>query len=243
MDSSLKHNSFTIFSKYKDLICVISTRESNSMKTNGKFQDKNINNFFKPYKIKKESIMFMDQVHGSRIAAVSKKNLGNLLPCDGIITSEKNIYLCVLTADCLPVIFYDPVMRIVGAAHAGYKGILAGIIENMLKIFLNSGSKVKNITVAIGPSIGVCCYNVDKNRINKFIKKFGNIPGMYKKENNESYLNLKQVVVKLLQRYKVKNSNIEVLPICTKCNINKFYSYRGDSKNTFGEFMTFAGMI
>ena len=88
---------------------------------------------------------------------------------DGLVTNKKNIILGILTADCAPILFFDPIDMVVGACHAGWRGALTGIIENTLIKMRNIGSKTKNIRCAIGPCIGQQSYEVGKDFYNKFV--------------------------------------------------------------------------
>ena len=82
---------------------------------------------------------------------------------DGFITNEKGIVLCAQFADCVPLFFYDPVKRVVGLAHAGWKGTVLNISMATISLMTHTfGSQASDIRAAIGPSIGACCYEVDE---------------------------------------------------------------------------------
>jgi len=160
---------------------------------------------------------------------------------DGLITSRKNVFLGVVTADCLPVIFYDKKSEIVGIVHAGYKGILKGILKNMVLSFKKLGSDTKNILVAIGPSIGVCCYDVSIERVEMFVNAFEGIK-THKIRNGKYFLDLKNIAKQSLISEGVSENNIEVSNICTKDYIKDFFSFRGEGR-IVGEFVTIVGRI
>ena len=75
------------------------------------------------------------------------------IAADGIVTTQKNILLCIKTADCAPVLFYDERNQVIGAAHAGWRGAYKGIVENVLALMLKHGAKINNIHAAIGPCL------------------------------------------------------------------------------------------
>ncbi len=106
------------------------------------------------------TIVTMDQVHGDKIQVVESVD-HNFLETDGMMTAKNDIVLAVLVADCVPLLFMDPVRRVVAVAHAGRRGTFAGIAKKMFCKISEHGSKVSDIQVVIGPSIGPCCYVFD----------------------------------------------------------------------------------
>lgn len=234
---------FKIFRRFPNIAHGISTRKFGSMKKGRMINYRNFVKFADILRINSDKTVFMKQVHGNKVKIVKnaeKKLVNNV---DGVITKLKRVFLCVTTADCLPIVFYDTKNQIVGALHAGYRGILSGILEQMFSNLKKIGSYEKDIVVVVGPSIGACCYNVDFERIKKFESRFPDFSGMYKHKDGQYYLDLKKVVLKILLKLGLKENNIEVSPICTKSNVDRFYSYRGDTKETFGEFVTVIGMV
>ena len=82
--------------------------------------------------------------------------------CDGLITDRPGVALGIRTADCVPLLFVDPVRRVIGVAHAGWRGTALGIASKMIDLFENRfSSRAEELLIAIGPAIGVCCYQVD----------------------------------------------------------------------------------
>ena len=162
-----------------------------------------------------------------------------ILKADGLITNKKNVFLGIVTADCLPVIFYDKKMGIVGIAHAGYKGLLRGIIQEMIKGMKKIGSDLKNMKIAIGPAIGLCCYDVPIERAEVFENAFKGIK-TYEKRNGKYFLDLKSITRQILISEGIRKKNIEVSQMCTKDNLNDFFSFRGEGQK-FGEFVTVIG--
>ena len=89
---------------------------------------------------------------------------------DGMVTNMPNITLGILSADCAPILFADPLNRIIGAAHAGWKGALNGIVEKTLAKMIKHGADYNNIRVAIGPCIGKKSYEVGADFRDRFIR-------------------------------------------------------------------------
>ena len=88
---------------------------------------------------------------------------------DAMVTNRPNIILGILTADCAPVLFHDPVAHVIGAAHAGWQGALYGIVENTIKAMEELGGSRDNIIAAVGPAIGPKSYEVGEEFYQKFL--------------------------------------------------------------------------
>lgn len=209
--------------------------------------------YFEKLKINIDNIVLQDQRHTANIKIVTKKNRGsgalstkNYIknnPAqlgenraqrgnDGMITADKNVFLGIFSADCVPVLFYDPKIKICGAAHCGWRGTLKLLAQKMIKVFVwQFKSKPQNITCYLGPSIGKCCYEVSNKkdeRIEKFIKQFG--PEVVVREKNEIYLSLKAALLQQLLDCGIKKENVEISPICTYCSKYRLPSYYRDKK-------------
>lgn len=111
----------------------------------------------------------MQQIHAANIEIVGKSDIGrgahdhesSFGDADGLVTSDKGALLAVMVADCVPLLFVDPIKRQVAVAHAGRRGTFAGIAKLMLYQLVERGSRAQDVQVAIGPSIGPCCYVFD----------------------------------------------------------------------------------
>lgn len=229
------------FSKNNGLVHGISTRFFGSIKDKGRINEGDLKKFLDVLNIDRKNVVFPEQVHGSNVIIIDDSKKKFILNADGLITAKKNFFLGVVTADCLPVIFYDETMGIVGISHAGYKGLLSGILQEMLKAMKKMGVDVKNIKIAIGPAIGVCCYDVSIERVELFKNAFKSIK-THEKRNGKYFLDLKNIAKQRLILEGVPENNIEVSDICTKDNIKDFFSFRGEGKEKFGEFATIIGL-
>ena len=153
---------FKSFSSYKNIKHGISTKEFGSMKdSNGRIDRENLNKFLSGLDIGPLAVC-MEQLHGGNIAVVEDSSELLIKNVDGLITDKKNIPLAVITADCLPVLFFDQVKKVIGVAHAGRKGLEKEIIKNILQKFKTEfGSNAQDILAGIGPGIEKKCYEVD----------------------------------------------------------------------------------
>jgi YfiH family protein len=109
------------------------------------------------------------QIHSSDVLTVTEP-FGDARPkADAMVTKEKGIMLGVLTADCVPVLFADPVHRVIGAAHSGWKGAVSGVLQNTVKAMEALGAQRQNILAAIGPCIHQASYEVGQEFYENFI--------------------------------------------------------------------------
>lgn len=200
-------------------------------------------NFFSSYNIPPSKTVFMEQVHGAEVASCDKDCAGHWIPgVDGLVTTEKNLFLCVNAADCVSLFFFEPKNKIVGIAHAGWRGTLGEIGKNVVQRMINKhGGKLENIIVGIGPSICGKCYEADKERYDLFSSLHSPQARMIK--NDKHFLDLKQINVKILQDAGIKPRNIEVSPYCTVCHNDLFFSYRKNKESDYGEMVGVIGLI
>lgn len=186
------------------------------------------------------SIKLMNQVHGEAVCRISLDSPQVSSDYDGLVAHQKGIFLGVKTADCLPLLFYDPVKNNIGACHAGYKGLLGNSISNTLTGMGEMGSSVKDILVGIGPSICNTCYNVEKERIELFIKRYPEMRNFYTKKDGKYYLDLKKIALFQLENEGILSEHVEFSPFCTKENTALFFSRRVEPT---GVFLTGIGML
>ena len=106
------------------------------------------------------------QVHGTNVLVVDQPvREGESFEggWDALVTDQPGVMVTVRTADCVPVLLHDPVQRVVAAVHAGWRGALAGIVPKTVALLVSRfGATVERLRMAIGPSAGPCCYEVDE---------------------------------------------------------------------------------
>lgn len=183
-----------------------------------------------------ERAVFSHQTHTSNVRIVRESDIGKGIVIhrdynniDGLITNLKGVALVTQFADCVPLLFYDPVNEVIASSHAGWRGTVKEIgkktVEKMAKHF---GSDPSNIKVAIGPSIGNCCYEVDDPVFEAFADLGYLITNAVftKKENGKYMLDLWSANRLILESAGVKRENICVTDLCTCCNSQFFHSHR-----------------
>ncbi len=230
---------FKNFSKYQNILQGVTTRSFGDFKKGGKFNQENIGKLAKLIKVDSENLIFMNQMHGSDVSFIKNREK-RIIDSDGLITDKRGILLCVVTADCLPVLFYDKKKGLVGVCHAGYKGILGNITHNMIDIFQEYGSNISDILVGVGPGICFSCYQVSEDRVKLFEENF-KYESIIKKSDGKFCLNLKKILRLNLLSDGISRKNIEISRFCTKQEPNKFYSFRREGENV-GEFVSFIGI-
>lgn len=154
---------------------------------------------------------------------------------DGMVTAEPGLFLQMVFGDCTPLLLYDPAHRVVGIAHAGWKGTIACIgartVEAMQKHF---GSRPADIYVGIGPSIGPCCYQVREDVATPARQTFGANRDIIKPQPDGAYyFDLWEANRQALLVAGVPLAHIETASICTRCNSNLFFSNRAGDKGRF----------
>jgi len=174
-------------------------------------------------------LFFLNQVHGTQVVTYPGSREG-----DASVTDKKGIGLVIQTADCQPVMLYDPEKKIIANIHSGWKGSVSNIIgetiHQMKKMF---NCHPGDILAGIGPSLGPCC--------SEFINYRQEIPEKYWNYKRENRLfDFWQLSRDQLQNEGVSAIHIENMEICTKCHSDVFYSYR--KNKTKGRFSSVIGM-
>lgn len=199
----------------------------------------------KQFNFSPDSFVFASQVHGNRIAVVTENEKGRgafdresyLCDVDAMVTNQKGICIFTQAADCVPILFFDPVKKVIGAAHAGWKGTVAKIPVEMVKTFVSEYSlNPSDIMVGIGPSIGSCCYEVGSEVVDMVENAFGSKEGLiFENEKfSKPVFDLWKANRWSLIEAGIKPENIELAGLCTKCNSNFFFSARTGDKGRFG---------
>ena len=172
------------------------------------------------------------QTHSDIVLTVGKQQWGTALvdgaspESDAIITNEPGTALVIYTADCTPILLHDPVTGAVGAAHAGWRGTAADIAGKTAQAMVDAfGCDPKNIRAAIGPNIGICCFETGPEVPEAMVEAFGQEAESYIRPSGEKYyVNLKEINALALRRRGVVN--IEISTECTMCHPDRYWSHR-----------------
>ena len=178
-----------------------------------------------------EKLVLTNQIHSDIVWAVTAQDHRDFAPrsypeCDALVTNTPGTALCVFTADCTPVLLYDPVTGAVGAAHAGWRGTASKIAaKTVLRMTEQYGCKPENIRAAIGPNISACCFETDRDVPDAMLAAYGDAALPFISEKGEKYfLDLKEINALALREVGV--TQIELSDACTACRPDRFWSHR-----------------
>jgi len=156
---------------------------------------------------KKEFLITLNQKHTNQVNYFeNEKSVENKLKGDAIVTKVKNIGISILSADCSPIIFYDPKNKIIGCAHSGWKGALNGIIKNTVKKFNELNSNNNDLIAVVGPCLSKKNYEVKKDFLKTFISQDKNNEVFFQKISNEKYFfDLRGFINNQISRLNIRN--------------------------------------
>jgi len=221
---------FRIFER-ENIIQGISDVSFGSMK--GRKGDKRAIKFLKSlgYNTNTKSLVWAEQVFGSKVHICRKKDSGKTIKkIDGLISNVKNQILVICSADCVPVLLFDPKNEVVAALHGSRESLIKGIVKKAIRMMvLNFHSNPEEILVGLGPHIRKCHYWLKEKthqnlRPTKFKKYF-----ISKKE--KIYFDLTKLAFDDLLKSGIKRKNIEDCKICTFCSSEKYFSHRKKEEN------------
>ena len=166
-----------------------------------------------------KKIVTPEQIHSSEVKIVDTP--GKISSTDAIISSSKLLVLSIQVADCIPLYLADPYNNVIGLVHAGWRGIEKGIVENSINKMISKGAHSNKIIAYIGPSIQKCCFEIGPDVSKKFPRNF-----QIFSNSDRSFLDLQELTNNILIKNSVLHKNIISSNECTKCNSDKFFSYR-----------------
>ncbi len=181
-----------------------------------------------------ERVVMSRQVHRTAIRNVTAADCGKGVTrerdeedYDGLLTDEPNVVLCTLYADCVPLFFVDPVRRVVGTSHSGWRGTAAQIgrvtVERMVRDY---GCRREDIRAAVGPSIGPCCFEVDTPVFEVFAQMPLFDESCVRRHGEKYDIDLWEINRRILLDAGVEAAHITVTDLCTRCHPDVFWSHR-----------------
>lgn len=167
----------------------------------------------------------VNQVHSPDVVVVDATYDGNRPKADALVTASPGVILGVLTADCGPVLFADAEAGVIGAAHAGWKGALGGVLENTILAMQSLGARREAITACLGPSISGANYEVGPEFVDRFLAQNADFAVFFRPSSKPGHamFDLQGLTVKRLTDAGIR---AESLNICTYADPDSFYSYR-----------------
>ena len=239
---------FPAFDKFPELTHLFTTRHGGVSKDGceswnfGNHSADTQENIYENFRILAEvlnvpatSMVLSQQTHSSNILIVGKEHMGMGVSkprsydnIDGLITAEKNLPIITTHADCNSIFFYDPVAKVIGLAHSGWKGTLKHIGTKMTMAMRESfGCRAENLVIGLGPALCQECFEVEEDVAtlffdeNKRYREFSYTKGV------KTYIDLKKIIKYDLVQIGVRAEEISDMKLCTKCNNEAFFSHRG----------------
>tara|TARA_B100000941_G_scaffold41020_2_gene24843 strand:- start:410 stop:1174 length:765 start_codon:yes stop_codon:yes gene_type:complete len=169
------------------------------------------------------SLVIPIQKHTNICKIITENNSHNVT-ADALVTKSKKLVLCILTADCVPILLHERQKNIIGAIHAGWKGAKNNIIENTIMKVQELGGKIENISIVIGPCIQQKSYEVGSDFLENFMIDDNKNKELFIQKNQKYYFDLPQYCIN-----KIKNSGVREIDNIKKCtyeNSNEFFSFR-----------------
>ncbi len=213
------------------------------------------------------TLVTLKQIHSSVVRRVTRQDAARTVRGDGLLTNEPGVVLAIQTADCIPVLLADTKKKAVAAFHAGWRGTLKRIVENGVgRMRTEFGSRPQDLIAAIGPGIALCCYAVGEEVRSEFVSQFTYAPDLFR-ELSESdpirekypllfltarapghsnlgpqlHLDLMEANRRQLLDAGLRPESITVIGHCTRCQHNRYFSYRAEQGFT-GRLLSVIGM-
>ena len=179
-----------------------------------------------------EDLVLTRQTHTDIVRVARREEAGKSLDnrdwpeCDALVTNDPGVALVIFTADCTPILLHDPVTGAVGAAHAGWRGTALGIAGKTAQAMVREfGCDPKNIRAAIGPNIGYCCFETDRDVPDAMVAALGEEAKPFiRPHGGKYYVNLKEINALWLRKVGVEQ--IEISDACTVCRSDIYWSHR-----------------
>lgn len=172
-----------------------------------------------------KKLITLNQVHSAKCIIVDERSESDQ-EADALMTQSEGVALGILTADCVPVLLFDPIKKIVGAAHAGWKGAKGGVIENTIEKMISLGSNCEDIISVIGPCVHVESYEVGDDFLVNFPDDY------FTKICGKNHFDIVKFCCDKLKEKGI--SEISVNETDTFQNHEKYFSFRHAKKNSNG---------
>jgi YfiH family protein len=184
-------------------------------------------------------LILIDQMHQDQILLLKKPIITLPFPLeyDALITNSLNTFLGILTADCLPIFLIDQKKKVIAAIHAGRQGTALNITTKVLKKMKEEfGCSSKDLLIAIGPSIGPCCYEIDEKAFHSDWEPFS-----ISKAEGKWMVDLAGINIAHMKKEGIKEDQIFCINLCTHCHNDLFFSYRKEGRT--GRQLSFIGIV
>lgn len=216
--------------------------------------EENYTRFCQSMGVSAKTLVLSDQIHETKIKTVGREDTcqdriaKKLQGIDGLMTNQAGVCLATSYADCVPLLFADPVQKVIAASHSGWRGTVGKIGKKTVeKMQIEFGSKIEDIVAVIGPSICQSCYEVSRDVIDAFTKSYtekftGQIAYCSNEEEQKYQLDLWKANKLQLKEAGLLSDHIHVSGICTCCHHELLFSHRA-SKGKRGNLNGFISLV
>ena len=166
------------------------------------------------------------QTHSTNVRFI--KSVDSIENCDGVFTDGRDIICSIQVADCMPIYFAHYSKNVYGLVHAGWRGLVYGILENTSQLILENGFKLHDFEIFIGPSIQKCCFEISDDIVGNF--KIECVTPT--KKSGKYKVDLQYQARREMIQMGFKKNQIKVSTDCTYCSQEKYHSFRRDGKNS-----------
>lgn len=173
-------------------------------------------------------LAWLAQVHGARVAVADGG--GAQGEGDALVSADPGQVLVISVADCCPVLLWDGPSGVFGIAHAGWRGLVAGVLPATVGTMVRLGARAQTMRAWIGPSIGPCCFEVGEEVAGRFEADCVRPPG--RDGRTRSHVDLRRAGVRALVKAGVDPGRIGAAPDCTACRDDLYWSYRRDGASS-----------
>lgn len=217
------------------------TFKANKMPLSKEDYEKNINNYkslCEAIQLNYKNLIKANQAHTDCVIKVEEIKNNETIDvnqnCDGLITNKKNIILATTNADCILLLFFDPIKKVIANVHSGWRGTLQEIsVKTVHKMEEEYSCNPKDIIVCICPSIRKCHFEVDKDVYEMFyhqFEKLGNTEDFITSKNGKWYIDTVFINKIILKQAGILEENIEDCGICSVCHKDQIHSFRAEGE-------------
>ena len=228
-----KNSLFTLFDRYPSLVATISTRDDGNCyfaPTGDPATDLatpvNRMTFLAKLSIPHDRVVSAGLVHGKEIHQATTADDGTVIRgVDSLFAAERDLFLSITVADCLPVFLFDPETKAFGLVHAGWRGLAAGILPDTVRAIMGEcGVRAEDLLAGIGPGIGACHFEVKDD----VARQFASFPDAIIRRDGKLFADLKAIAHAQLIGSGLKEGHVGTSEECTHDLEDKYFSWRRD---------------
>jgi hypothetical protein len=195
--------------------------------------------FFAAQGVALDRVVSAALVHGIKISVVKTTDAGAVIPeTDALVTDAPDLILTVTVADCLPVFFFDPEHHAVGIAHAGWRGVVDGIVPNVIATMRAAfGTDPARLLASTGPAIQVCHFEIQDD----ILGRFAEFPAAIIRRERRIFVDLPAMVRSQLATLGVPDGQIRIDKTCTYDHPENYFSRRRDREGELKAMVAYIG--